>query len=203
MRKAQKQSWLRRHWLRYILLVCLLMIVVAGGVYLRHKHDEKYIKVTVVNTATPATSGSSQKSVVGGTGSSSGSSSSSSTGSGTSVNAGTGTSSTSSPATTSGTPPTAPSGTFVSNHKPGANGSPYAEQSTCNVQSGTSCTITFTSGGTTKSLPIQVAGSNGAVAWNWSPAGIGLTTGSWTITATATLNGQSTSTQDQTPLEVQ
>jgi len=98
----------------------------------------------------------------------------------------------------------APSGTFVSNHKPNLSGipAPNTEESTCIVQDGVTCNITFTNGGTSLSLGDQTAGSNGVVSWQWNLQGEGITQGSWIITATAELNGKTMSTQDPLTLDV-
>jgi hypothetical protein len=112
-------------------------------------------------------------------------------------------SSTKPPSQTGTTPPKAPYGNFVSNHSPGKNGSPTYEQSACNTTPGANCTITFSKDSISKSLAIKIVDSNGSAIWSWTPNQIGLSSGSWKITATATLNGQSASTDDQIPLEVQ
>lgn len=98
----------------------------------------------------------------------------------------------------------APTGTFVSNHNPGQNGSPLTEVSVCNSTPGATCQILFTSGNSTTSLPAQVTDRSGSTYWNnWTPAGIGLTPGSWQVKATATLGSQTLSTTDQMKLVVQ
>jgi hypothetical protein len=97
----------------------------------------------------------------------------------------------------------APYGTFVSNHRPGQNGSPTEEQSTCITTQGATCYIQFkntTSGQTTK-LPVQVVGADGTTYWTWD-ASI-LTSGSWQVTAVASLNSQTKSATDPTQLEIQ
>jgi hypothetical protein len=100
-------------------------------------------------------------------------------------------------------PVTKPSGSFVSNHKPGQNGSPTEESSVCLTTPGASCTITFTMNNTTKSLPAQTADSSGTAYWaSWTPASVGLTAGSWKVSAVATWGTQSATTQDPVPLEV-
>jgi len=110
------------------------------------------------------------------------------------------------PATTDESAPTnvnlplyAPYGAFVSNHTPGAGGSPTTEDSVCNTTPGAKCYIKFTKDGTTSQLPTQLVGSDGSTRWSsWEATT--LSSGSWTITAVATLNGQTKTTQDQTPL---
>jgi len=104
---------------------------------------------------------------------------------------------------TDGTVPTtliAPSGNFVSAHKVPVN-APIA--SVCNTSTGATCKITFTSGSVTKSLSAEVADKGGSVYWNsWTPASLGLTPGTWTIQAVATLNGQTQTSNDALPLEI-
>lgn len=101
----------------------------------------------------------------------------------------------------------APSGSFVSNHKPNLSGSPApnTEESTCEVPQSVSCDITFTNSSTGKTLSLgsQTAGSNGLVAWHWSLQGVGLTQGSWTVKAIATLGSQTKTTTDPIALDVQ
>lgn len=96
-----------------------------------------------------------------------------------------------------------PFGTFISNHRPGQNGSPTSEQSTCNTTPGATCDIQFTSGGVTKSLGAQITDSNGTAYWSWDINGGTLAPGTWQITAVAKLNGQTKTATDPTPLEVQ
>ena len=101
---------------------------------------------------------------------------------------------------TPGAPLIAPSGNFVSSHtNVPANAT---EQSVCTTTPGASCTITFTQNGVTKSLTAQTTDKGGSTYWTWTPQSIGLTAGSWTITATATLSGQTQSANDATPLKV-
>jgi hypothetical protein len=109
------------------------------------------------------------------------------------------------PSTSSSPPPQSPNGSFVSSYQVGINGQ---EQSACNTTAGASCSITFTMGSISKSLPAtQVTSSaknpQGAYAtWSWEPSGIGLTAGSWSVSATATLNDQSATTKSNIQLEV-
>lgn len=111
----------------------------------------------------------------------------------------------SSPSAPVGGAPLSPYGTFVSNHSPDLSNSPSPsqEQSTCNTSIGATCTITFkNSSGIVKSLPVQTTDNNGATTWTWDVQSAGFTTGSWTITATAVLNGQTKSTTDKLMLQV-
>ncbi len=97
-----------------------------------------------------------------------------------------------------------PFGTFVSNHRPGQNGSPTAEQSVCNTTPGATCDIQFTNAsGITKSLGAEVADANCTTYWSWNINGGTLAPGSWHITAVVKLNGQTKTAADPTQLEVQ
>lgn len=109
------------------------------------------------------------------------------------------------PTKTSNGPLVAPFGSFVSNHRPslsGTGGVPSEEQSVCNTTPGAQCYITFTSGGVVKTLEAKTADSQGAVYWSWDVKTAGFTEGSWTINATASLNGQTNSTKDSLSLVV-
>lgn len=103
---------------------------------------------------------------------------------------------------TSDAPLVAPNGQFVSNHRPGQDGSPTSEQSVCNTTPGATCSIQFTSNGVTKSLSAKVADAGGSAYWNWSLKDIGLTSGSWAVSATATLGSKSLTAKDAMNLEV-
>lgn len=92
-----------------------------------------------------------------------------------------------------GLAPTNPSGNFVSDHNSTLN---THELSTCNTTPGATCEITFTSGTITKTLPKEQADASGATSWTWTPQNLALSNGSWTITATSTLNNKSSSTKD-------
>lgn len=103
----------------------------------------------------------------------------------------------------SGVKPATPVGTFVSNHKPNLSGSPTPNSlnSTCSTTAGMQCTIEFTNGTNTKSLPVKTVDANGNASWDWRLQDIGLTAGSWTITAIAS-NGTLTS-QSSDPLKLE
>lgn len=104
---------------------------------------------------------------------------------------------------TTTTKPDQPTGDFVSNHKPGQNGSPLTESSVCNTSPGASCQISFSMDSTTISLPKQTTDRGGATYWNdWTPAQLGLTPGDWQVRAIATMNGQTSTTVDATKLTV-
>jgi hypothetical protein len=98
-----------------------------------------------------------------------------------------------------------PSGNFVSNHHPNLGGSPApsAEQSVCNSTPGATCRIVFTKGDITKTLAAQTTDNNGATYWNWDVKDAGFTEGTWQITVTADINGQSKTATDSQDLVVQ
>lgn len=100
----------------------------------------------------------------------------------------------------SATAPIAPTGNFVSAHHAGL----LTEiASACNTTPGAICTITFSNGEATIGLPGQRTDRGGATYWNaWTPQSIGLRPGSWTIRATAQMNGQSMSSSDAMSLDV-
>jgi cytoskeletal protein RodZ len=94
----------------------------------------------------------------------------------------------------------APSGDFVSSHHVSSS---TTLVSVCNTTPGATCQIKFSDGSQTISLPAQTADRGGSAYWdNWTPAQYGITAGSWKITAYATLNGQTKSSQDSLELAV-
>lgn len=99
----------------------------------------------------------------------------------------------------------APSGNFVSSHTLPLSAS---AESVCITTINAVCEITFTNGSTSKSLGSGQAKAgrtdqNGTVTWPvWTPASLGLTPGSWTITAKASLGAQSKTTVDTVKLVV-
>lgn len=105
----------------------------------------------------------------------------------------------------SGAAPMTPSGNFVSNHHPNLSGSPAPslEQSVCNTTTGATCQITFTKDGITKSLDSTPTDRGGAAYWSWDIKSLGLSVGSWKVTATTTLNGQTATASDTQTLDVQ
>lgn len=98
-----------------------------------------------------------------------------------------------------------PLGNFVSNHKPGQNGSNNLEVSTCNTTSGASCYIKFTNAqnGEVRVLSTQVTDSSGSTGWTWDIGQAGFTSGTWKIVAVANLGGQTKTTQDVRDLIIQ
>ncbi len=97
-----------------------------------------------------------------------------------------------------------PTGSFVSNHHPNLGGSPAPNniQSSCTTTPGAKCTITLTKNGTTKSLGEKTTNDDGSAYWDWKLQDVGITEGSWQVTATANLNGQTKSATDPIALEV-
>ena len=112
-------------------------------------------------------------------------------------------SSTSTPTSTTPTALVTPWGSFVSNHSPGQDSSPTTEVSVCNTSPGATCYIKFVNGSYNRTLPVQTADSQGTVTWNWDTSSPALPSGSWQITAVATLNGQTKTTQDSRALVIQ
>lgn len=195
--KSKKHKRNRRKPWHLISLVALLVIAAAAlTAFYFHVHERgtSSHSKTVAGTTTP------QPVTAKGTGTSN----TSSTGSSSSpTKPTTGSSSASSPPSTSTATLVKPSGAFVSNHKPGSDGSPLVEASDCITTPGATCYISFSNGSVTKSLPQETADTSGAAYWqSWTPNSVGLTAGSWTITGYASLGQQTASTQDQTPLQV-
>jgi hypothetical protein len=99
-----------------------------------------------------------------------------------------------------------PSGDFVSAHGTSEHPIPLSATlaSVCNTTPGVSCKITFTApDGTTKSLSSQLTDRGGSAYWNsWTPASIGLTTGSWQVKAVATSGSQTKTATDAMELVV-
>lgn len=100
--------------------------------------------------------------------------------------------------------PTTPIGTFVSNHRPNLSGSPAPNTmtSTCSTTPGSKCTIEFTKGNITKSLPNKIADGNGNISWDWELQDVGLTVGEWQVTAVASNGNNIAKASDSIPLIV-
>jgi len=105
-------------------------------------------------------------------------------------------------AATTSAGPISPFGNFVSNHKPGGS-APTSETSVCNTTPGATCYIQLTKGSEVKKLDTQTADAAGATYWYWDTTTAGVSSGSWTITAVASLNGQTKTTTDSVLLEAQ
>jgi cytoskeletal protein RodZ len=191
--KPSKQPRIRK-WVIVVIAAALILIIIGATWALRH-HSKGTItdKPTSTTTAGQNTkgepaAGSSNNTGSGNTSSSGGDKNSSG-------------SSTSPPATAT---LTAPQGNFVSNHHPNLDGSPApnTEQSVCNTTPGASCQISFTKDGVTKTLPAQTTDSGGAAYWRWKLQDIGLTEGTWKVSAKATLGSQTQTADDVIPFEV-
>lgn len=101
--------------------------------------------------------------------------------------------------------PASPTGDFVSNHHPNLSGSPApnTETSSCTTTPGVQCQIRFTMNGTTIELPAQTTDGNGSTLWsNWTLQSIGLTQGTWQVTAVAINGNNEVSAQDPINLVV-
>jgi len=195
-----KSIW-RSSIFRLVLVLVVIILIVIGSIHIFHKTQPVSGKIPVISTGakdnvaplttkttTQETSGSSSSTI------------SSNTPAITNQDTDT------QKPSTSSTPPLTPFGDFVSNHHPSLSGSssPSTEQSVCNTTPDASCIITFTNDNSVvKSLPAQTANSSGSAYWAWNINTAGFTTGTWTISATAILNGQSISTSDPTLLTVE
>jgi len=99
----------------------------------------------------------------------------------------------------------APFGSFVSNNNPNMSlSSQNYELSTCETTPGASCSITFTNNsGQSISLPQETTDNQGVASWSWYLSQKGFSAGSWKIIATANLNGETKTTTDPSPLNVE
>lgn len=172
-----------------LIIVAAIVVIAAIGGYIWHREAHKAATVTstsrnefdkpVPNPNVPG----------GNTTNTPGSSISTNKGSGSSTP----------PTVSNSVQPSAPQGDFVSSHTITLSEN---ELSACNTTAGVQCKITFTMGSTTVSLPGKTTDSNGSASWNWTPQSIGLTPGSWTVTAVATNGSKSASTVDVNRLTV-
>lgn len=92
-----------------------------------------------------------------------------------------------------------PSGTFISNHTATM---ATTENSVCVTSPGATCTIVFTRGAVAKTLPAQTTDNEGAAYWNGWKIGSYLSSGTWTVQAKATYNGQTKTANDALKLTV-
>ena len=95
---------------------------------------------------------------------------------------------------------TAPSGSFVSNHQPSTTAD--QEQSLCSTTIGAKCSISFTKGSSVIKLEAQQTDDNGSTTWDWTPSQLGLSSGSWSVSATATAGSNSATTTDPRALDI-
>ena len=96
-----------------------------------------------------------------------------------------------------------PTGTFVSNHYPGKNNTSLVEASVCNTTPGATCYIQFSKDNVVKTLTTQTADNSGAAYWSWDISTSGLSTGTWKVSAIASLGEQTKTASDAIMLEVQ
>ena len=186
-KRSSRSKLSKRRFNRSPLLVIVVILLVAGavyGLYAYHRSSSKNEAPTLI-TSTSASNPSKTNSVASKT-----------------SDGGSSAPAASSPVDTN-QPLQKPSGTFVSNHKPGQNGSGQDEASACNTTPGANCYITFTKNGVAKSLPTTTADNTGAAYWSWTPQTVGLSSGNWSVSATAVLGQQTATTQDPTLLEVE
>jgi len=88
---------------------------------------------------------------------------------------------------------------FVSNHHPQIGD---AMQSVCNTTAGARCNIVFTKDGVTKSLGDKKVDGGGSAYWDWKVSDLGLTAGSWQVSAVASLGDQTQTAADAQLLEI-
>lgn len=103
-------------------------------------------------------------------------------------------------ATGSGEAPKTPYGSFVSNHNAHLNDSEF---STCLTSAGARCQITFSKDGTSKALDEKTTDGDGAAYWTWKPQDLGLSAGSWQITAMVITSGKTATSTDGRNLVIQ
>lgn len=174
----------------YLLVTAITIVAIGATILLLARHDSNK-SVSTIPSTNPVASNKTTSSSNGQNTSSSSDSSSSQPDKNASNTRG------------NGSGPVKPFGVFVSNHHPGQNGSPTSETSACNTTPRASCYIKFTKGDVIKQLSAKTVDSNGAALWDWDVNQAGLTTGTWQVTAAATLNGQTQSTTDPLALEIQ
>lgn len=196
----------------FIIIAVVLVAILVVGVVLELTGVTNFIDsnrakhyVTTPNTGSRTinqnTKGDGSTGNSTGTNSGSSSSGSSTTNSGSSTNSNdSGDAKAQQTITDPSTPLSAPIGPFVSNHHLGAS-SPTV-QSTCTTTPGATCQIIFTNGSATKSLPVQQTDRGGSAYWSWNLGEIGLTKGSWQITAKAVAGSQTKTATDSMKLEV-
>ncbi len=178
----QKYKPQNKHWVIISALIILIVFLIICGLYVKQRQDsaakpEVTSNVAASNQKAPPASTTSTPPIDG---------------------------SDKTPTPVASTTLAAPSGIFVSNHNPNLSGSPLPSQesSVCNTSPGASCYISFTKDGQTKSVSSQTTDRTGSTSWNWDINSIGLTQGTWTVVAHATLDSQKQSTTDSSFLVV-
>ncbi len=187
MQKAQQSSRLRKPAIAVIIVVVsaalVLLSEVSGWTHLFH--HAKIVTASQYTKGEPATSsqstGNNTSSANGTTPPANSSDKSSPNGSGVELQT--------------------PTGTFVSSHTVSTSSN---ISSACSSTPGATCIISFSNdNGSTISLAKEVTDPSGAAYWDsWSPKSIGLTSGTWHISAIASLSGQSKSATDSRDMVV-
>jgi cytoskeletal protein RodZ len=183
--KSRQLAGRKRNLLLAVLGIVIVAALVVGIIHATHLFSSKPVDHTTTTSAGQNTKGEQSES--------------STSKSGTST-AGSTSTSDSSKGSSAPTTLQAPTGDFVSAHHVTLSTS---LGSVCNTAVGASCSISFSSAGVVKSLAKEAVDSNGTAYWDsWTPKGIGLTAGTWKITATASLGQQELSASDVTDLVV-
>jgi len=174
-----------------------VVVVAAAGLGLWHHYNkpaQELIPSTASKSSLPSSNASSKSSTGGGGSSSYGSDKQANS----SVSNASNENSTTNPSDGTGNPPATPTGQFVSSHPAGKS---MDEQSACITTPGASCYIQFTQGNVLRTLQPQLTDANGGAIWNWNTSY--LNSGNWQVSAVATLNGQTKTASDTTPLTIQ
>lgn len=190
--KPQKRSRLS------LIITIILLVLVAAAIsyyYFQKKAADQRQQQYGSSTTTPTENVSTPSSSTTSSSSSGGSITSSKDAS---------TSTTTAPSIDTSVTPQTPVGTFVSNHRPNLSGSPAPNtmNSTCRTTLGAVCTISFTNGETTVSLPEKTTDANGNVSWDWKLQDINIGKGSWTVKAVAKNGSKTAESTDPIKLEV-
>lgn len=176
------------------ILLLLLVAVVAGAAYMLWHQNHSSFTQTKTNNGTAT----ANPNVPGGTNDNSNDNTTANNSKDSSGN-------TPGPTLDPSVQPAMPTGQFVSNHhaslaqQPGLN----SETSACITTPGAMCRIDFTNGSVTKSLPTGKTDENGSYVWtSWTLQSLGITEGTWEITAVAMNGSKTTTAQDATALVV-
>lgn len=171
------------------IIVVLAILEVAGVIHLRHKNGSAgvpgYVRTGISNNSSGSSAASSS------TPTSSPGSNSQPAGNSTKTTAPAG-------GASDNTNLLAPYGQFINFHNATLD---TKEVSVCSTSPGATCTILFKYNGKTISLGAKTTDGSGSAYWgDWTPGQLGLTKGSWTIEAVASLGSQSKQTTDNKQL---